>query len=289
MRQHAQLLKRYRLTRRQDTHDDVFHAAGGRNGGNPQFDIERTVFLEFDLAVLRFAAFRNIEIAHDLDTREQSVAIAGRNLDVVFERTVLAEADDRLVLARTGLDVDIRYPLAVGVDNNLVDQFDQLILGGGCDVGGRYFAAFFVKAVFHAGQHVGDRGRVIHNPEKLVDCLPELDMRGDLIDRLAARKNIGYDPAALGHFGIDCEDDQALLGILDRQPPVLLDVVALEIFQQIDWLDAFRLERRVRDPEEFAERLADGSQGNLEFIDQHFLDIKLLAPRRTGSQFEFGG
>ncbi len=56
----AQFFQRNGLARRQDPHDHVFHATGRRNSGNPQFDIQRAVFLELDLAVLRLAALGDV-------------------------------------------------------------------------------------------------------------------------------------------------------------------------------------------------------------------------------------
>ena len=59
----------------EDAHHNIFHPARGRNGCHAQLDIERTEFLEFDFAILRAALLRNIEIAHDLDPRNQGIAI----------------------------------------------------------------------------------------------------------------------------------------------------------------------------------------------------------------------
>jgi hypothetical protein len=46
-----------------------------------------------------------------------------------MQRAVLAEADLGLVLARARLDVDVRSALAVGIDDDLVDQLDQFVVG----------------------------------------------------------------------------------------------------------------------------------------------------------------
>jgi hypothetical protein len=46
------------------------------------------------------------------------------------QRAVPAEADQHLVLADAGLDVDVGGALLVGVDDDFVDQLDQLVVGG---------------------------------------------------------------------------------------------------------------------------------------------------------------
>ena len=78
----AQLVERDRLTGCQNPHDDVLDAAGRGDGGHPQFNIERTEFLELDFSVLRPAALGDIEVAHDLQPRGKGAAVTRRNLDV---------------------------------------------------------------------------------------------------------------------------------------------------------------------------------------------------------------
>jgi hypothetical protein len=55
----------------------------------------------------------------------------GRHLDVGLQAAVDAEADAGLGLARQGLDVDVRRLLVVGVDDDLVDELDQFVVGRG--------------------------------------------------------------------------------------------------------------------------------------------------------------
>src|SRR5271165_764896 len=55
MRQHTQLVQRDRFAGSQDAHYDVFDTACRWDRRDPQFDIERAVFLELDFSVLGFA------------------------------------------------------------------------------------------------------------------------------------------------------------------------------------------------------------------------------------------
>lgn len=74
--------QRDRLTRRQNPHHHIFHAPSRWNGRHAQFNIQGRVFAKLDFAILRFAFFRNIHIAHDFDTGNKRIAITGRNFDI---------------------------------------------------------------------------------------------------------------------------------------------------------------------------------------------------------------
>ena len=84
------------------------------------------------------------------------VAVAGRHLDVRPQVAVLAEADLGLRLARIGLDVDVRGALVVGVDDHLVDELHQLVVGGGGDLVVARLIAAVAAVVAHVGEHVAD-------------------------------------------------------------------------------------------------------------------------------------
>ena len=51
----AQLVQRNGFPGGQDPHHHVFHTTGRRNGGDPKLDVQRSIFFELDLAVLRLA------------------------------------------------------------------------------------------------------------------------------------------------------------------------------------------------------------------------------------------
>jgi hypothetical protein len=188
----AQLVERNRFACRQDTHDHVFHAAGGGDGGDAQFNVERAEFLEFDLAVLRLAPLRDIEIAHDLDARSQCIAIAGRNLDVVHQTAVLAETHLGLAFLRIGLDVDIRSTLIIGIDDDLVDQFDQFVVAGGGYVFWRLPVVFLIIA--HGRQDVVDVAGHGAGAVELADRVMEVAVEADAIaDPVVAREDVADD------------------------------------------------------------------------------------------------
>ncbi len=128
--QDTELVERDRFARRQDAHDDVFDAAGRRDGGHAQFDVERAVLFKLDLAVLRFALFRNIKVAHDLQARHHRLPEMRRHFDVGLQAAVNAKPDAGLGLARQRLDVDVRDLLVIGVNDHLVDELDQLVVSG---------------------------------------------------------------------------------------------------------------------------------------------------------------
>lgn len=147
--------------------------------------------------------------------------------------------------------MDIRHVLAIGVDDDLVDQLDQLVVGRGGQFGFGGISDIFI-IVFHAGKQIADRSRIFLGDGAIegIDRLLEFLVRADLVDELGAREDIAQDPAALDAFGIDTEDDDAILGVVQGEPLVLFDIVALEIFQEFDRLDAVSLERFVGHAEE---------------------------------------
>ena len=143
------------LACRQDPHDDIFHAAGGGNRRDPQFDVQWAVLLELDLAVLRLAALGDVQVAHDLQARDHGLAKVCGHFDVRHQRAIDPEPDAGLEFARHGLDVDVGRFLVVGVDDDLVDELDEFV------VGGRRLQGVFVDAIVdrpavHVGQQLVD-------------------------------------------------------------------------------------------------------------------------------------
>ena len=266
------------LTGSEDTHHYVFHATRRRDRRHTQFDVERAVFLELDLAVLWPALLGNIEVAHDLEAGDQRIAVGSRHLDVVNQRTVLAETDLCLFLARPWLDVDVGGALLVGLDNDLVDQPDQFVIGSGTNlVRTRLARLAFVqvgKQIAH-GAHIGERAI------KLVDRLLELGICSNAIDDLAFGENVVDDARSLDPLRVRRNDDDPLRGFLNRQPLVGFDVFAAQVLDQIHRLDAVRAERLVGHRKKFGQRLSDGPRLDLELLDQRGFQRHALAPRRT--------
>jgi hypothetical protein len=60
------LFQRNGLAGGQDTHDHIFHAALGGDGGHAQFDVLAAILLEFDFAVLGQSPLGDIQVGHDL-------------------------------------------------------------------------------------------------------------------------------------------------------------------------------------------------------------------------------
>ena len=126
----TELVQRNRLTRGENTHHDVFNAAGGGDGRHPQFNVQRAEFFELDLAVLRLAALRDIKITHDFQARHQCIAVTRGHLNVRRERAILAEADLGFGFARIRLDVYVRRTLLIGINDDFVDQLYQFVVAG---------------------------------------------------------------------------------------------------------------------------------------------------------------
>ena len=160
VRGEAQLLQGNRLARRQNPHHHVFHTTCGRDGGHAQFDIQRAVFFELDLAVLGLAALGDVEVAHDLQARHHGLAEMRRHLHIGRQTAVHPKANAGLELARHGLDVDVGGLLVVGVDDDLVDELDQLVVGGGRLQRRVFVAAVVDRAAVHAGQQIVNGGGV---------------------------------------------------------------------------------------------------------------------------------
>ena len=111
-------------------------------------------------------------------------------------------------------------------------------------------------------------------------------MRGDPEQQLALGKNILDDARAAHLLGVHGQDDDALGGILDGQPAVLLDILPLEVLEQIDRLGPLRRISFVRHAEELRKRRAERLQRQLEFGKQGVLDVDALAPRRARRQLQ---
>src|SRR5690606_35610758 len=136
---------------------------------------------------------------HDLETRHDGAAVAGRNLDVLDQAAIATEADQRALLAGTGLDVDVGHALLVGVNDDFVDELDQFVVGSGADV----FVAGVCLAlrVAHGFEQIADIGVVGERPaaatEGLVGALLELAYGGDGVLELALGKYVVDDARAL--------------------------------------------------------------------------------------------
>src|ERR1019366_1146482 len=286
VRREAEFFQRNRLARGENTHDDVLDSALSRDSGDPQLDVQRTELLELDLAVLRPALLRDVQVAHDLDAGDDGVAVGSRHFDVGRERTVLPEPDLGLALARIGLDVDVGGPLIIGIDDDLVYELHQLVVGClGEVVPGALARGLFV--VFKPREHFADIAGVDYlGAVEDIERFLELALRGDPVDELALGKHVLHNARALNPLRIEAQHDHAFLAVVDRHPLVLLDVLPLQVFQQLHGLDAVGFERFIGHAEEFRQRLADGRQLYLELLYQHLLDVHRLLARRARGQLE---
>ena len=228
VRGEAQLFQWDRFTGRQNPHHHVFHTAGRRDGGDAQLDIQRSVFLELDLAVLRLAALGDVEFTHDLQPRHHGLAEVRRHLHIGHQAAVDAEADAGLELARHRFDVDVRGLLVVSVDDDLVDELHQLVVGGG-RLQRVIIGAVFNRAAVHIGQQLVD-GAVVHRRAKqLRHGLGKVGVGGDAVGKLAAAwEHLRHHARAAHRLGVAAHDDQAFGRLFQRNPALLFDELALE-------------------------------------------------------------
>ena len=285
----AHLLERHRLAGGEDTHDDVLDAAGGRDGGDAQLDVERPELLELDFPVLGFPLLGDVEVAHDLDARRDRRAVARRHLNVGTERAVLAEADLGLRLARIGLDMNVGGPLVVGVDDHLVDELHELVVRSRRGFVARSFQRLARVLAFHAGKEVLDIAEVRHgrfSAVELVQGLPEFLVRRHPVAQARLRKDVRGDARGADALGVEAQHDDAFLRLVDRHPHVALDVFALQVLQQLAGLHPVCLVRLVGHTEELGERVADRRDLHLELIGQHLLDVDRLLPSLARGEVE---
>ena len=88
-------------------------------------------------------------------------------------------------------------------------------------------------------------------------------------------------------LGIGRHHDQASLAILNRQPTRRFGIFLLEVFQQINWLDAVRFVRLVFHPEILGKCSTERRRLDLEFIDEDILDVFIFSPRSSRRELEF--
>ena len=97
-------------------------------------------------------------------------------------------------------------------------------------------------------------------------------------------KDIGDHLRGPHFFRVRSEHNQALLDVFHRDPRTALDEIPLEVFQQLEWFYAILPERLVGNFEELRQRLADRGRLDLKLVDQHFLDVEVLAPGGASRQ-----
>ncbi len=151
--------------------------------------------------------------------------------------------------------MNIGRPLLIGVDDDLVDQLDEFVVSSR---GNLVTTVAFDFPLVHRREQIPHIGVIAEAAtEELIHRLPELAYRCDSIGNLVAWKDVIDDTRAFELLRIERQDDDAFPAILDRQPLVLFNILAAQILHQVDRLDAIRLERLVRHPEELGERRAD--------------------------------
>ena len=137
--------------------------------------------------------------------------------------------------------MNIGHAHLVGVDDDLVDQLDQLVVGRGGDIIAD--GAFTIHLAFiEGGQQIAD-GTVIGiagnagGAEQQVEGQRELVVGGHPVLDLAARENVVDDARTLDLLGIQADHHDAFGTFLHRRPFALVEELALEVLQQVGGLD----------------------------------------------------
>ena len=165
----------------QDSQHRVFVAANRGAGGDPVLDGFLAI-LHFNLAILRHPAFGNVELGHDLDARDDGLLVNGGDFLVDAALSIFSEADDDLVAANAGFDMNIGNAAVVSVGQYFVDEPHD---GAICFADG---ACAVVKRIGHnvheallpleGGEQAGDRFGLLYFAAKILlaqDGVQEID------------------------------------------------------------------------------------------------------------------
>ena len=117
---HTHLLQGYRVTGRQQPHDDILISGCGRDCSHPQFEVQWGIFLEFYLTVLGKTPLRYVEIAHDLYPGTDGILIRVGYRLVYMANSINPEPDNGSFLTHHGLYMDIRGPHIIGINDHLI-------------------------------------------------------------------------------------------------------------------------------------------------------------------------
>ena len=108
----------------ENTHDDfltILHRAGGH--AKVDIHVFLGVFFENDTTVLRQPALGNVEVAHDLDARDEAVGDLLGQAQFFHAKTVDAVAHEEFFLH--GLDVNVGRAADVGVFDDAIGELDD--------------------------------------------------------------------------------------------------------------------------------------------------------------------
>ncbi len=152
----------------EQTHDDAF-AEQRRQRGNAEIDLAAEN-ADLDAAVLRQAAFGDVELRHQLQARDDGGFQFARRLLLIEEHAIHAEADAEFLLER--LDVNVAGALLDGLRDHGVDQPDDGRFA-------RHVAQVF-EIVFVAAGEIGCGGLAVAFAVIAVDRVENILLGGEL-------------------------------------------------------------------------------------------------------------
>ena len=195
-----------------------------------------------------------------------------RHFDVGHQGAVDPKTDAGLELARHRLDVDVRGLLVEGVDDDLVDELDEFVVG--C----RRLQRIVVGAVVdrsgvHVGQQLVDRAALGAAAKDLFEGLGKFGLCGDAIGKAGDAGNHLRHNARVAHgLRVHAHDDQTVGRLLQRQPALRFDELALERAMQHFRADAPGVEGLVRHGKKFRQRGANQRGRYLVAVEQQRLN-----------------
>ena len=211
----------------QNPHHHILDATGRRNGGDPQFDVERPVLLELYLAVLWAPTLRNIKVTHDLEASHHGLPEVRRHLDIGHQRAIDAKAYTGLEFARHRFNMNVRGFLVVSINDDLVDKLDQLIVRGR-RLQRVVAAAVIDRRTVHVGQHFID-GYAARRAKDLRQRLLKFRLRRHPIGKATdAGKHLRHDARTADHLRVSTHHHQPVSRLLQRYPALFIDKVTFE-------------------------------------------------------------
>jgi len=113
----------------EDSEHHVLEVARRGQRGHAELHLLAVAAPELDLAVLGETPFRDIEVGHDLDARDDGRPVAVGNGLVERAAAVDTVSDLHILAAEVGLDVDVRGTLGDPVVDDAVDQLHDHAVG----------------------------------------------------------------------------------------------------------------------------------------------------------------
>ena len=194
----------------------------------------------------------------------------GGHFNVGRQAAVNAKADAGLAFARQRLDVDVGSLLVVGIDDDLVDELDQFVVCRGGHQ--RVDRTRVVIGGHHLCQHLVDRAAIQGRGIELIQRLGKLGVGRHAVGKAGlAWEHLSEHTGTARRLGIQAQHNQAFRRLLQRNPAVGFDEVALQFAVQRLDPDATALGGFIGHAKKTRQRQADLRRGDALLINQQLL------------------